>query len=396
MGAGWNNEIERGSIPFIPVDGSTGGNIVSKSTSNSMSWWKGTRQRVSTLVDCLTLRDVVSQVPERSNNGPLRIPILQVWKFLKSSGTILIGRVEQGTLTRYDRNSNKDKRLICIYGGSREREISKTYHKKLPAAGIENGLALHPSILGIEVNGVPVDRVKAGDFAAIRVKDDSAIYRCGDVIGYWDDKTLLAVGPDNCKFKRFVAEVQRTNSGPKFIKVGYEAYCFIGFGHGNCRVVGIRWKECLKTGKREYSPSYLQQGEKGEVVFEPARWNIVCHSLNNSDQLSRVFCLDAYRREAMCGKILAVEKTSSGEASSSTSWKNLLRSVEPVRFAMLVCVFVLLGLIYMVFWADASLFLDTVKGVYYRLRFGRMAQRKSSQYKLLNQPAANKRDSSSV
>merc|ERR1711968_76961 len=73
-------------IPFIPISGWDGDNMLSKSTN--MPWYKG---------DCLI--DALNKVkpPKRPVDKPLRLPLQDVYK-IGGIGTVPVGRVETGVL----------------------------------------------------------------------------------------------------------------------------------------------------------------------------------------------------------------------------------------------------------------------------------------------------------
>jgi elongation factor 1-alpha len=79
---GYNPE----KIPFIPISGWLGDNMVAK--SENMPWHKG-----GTLIDAL---DGVTE-PKRPVEKPLRIPLQDVYK-IGGIGTVPVGRVETGVL----------------------------------------------------------------------------------------------------------------------------------------------------------------------------------------------------------------------------------------------------------------------------------------------------------
>eukprot|EP00466_Bigelowiella_natans_P008124 jgi/Bigna1/73872/fgenesh1_pg.26_\ len=97
---GWKKDFLDKSVPFIPLSGWNGDNLLKK--SENMEWWKGAdletvygkKLHINTLLDCLN--DMV-QPPERKKDAPLRLPIAGVYR-IKGVGDVLAGRVEQGVL----------------------------------------------------------------------------------------------------------------------------------------------------------------------------------------------------------------------------------------------------------------------------------------------------------
>ena len=78
-------------VPFIPISGWTGDNMVSKENDNGedkMPWYKG-----KTLLEALN--DL--QPPKRPTDKPLRLPLQDVYK-IGGVGTVPVGRVETGKI----------------------------------------------------------------------------------------------------------------------------------------------------------------------------------------------------------------------------------------------------------------------------------------------------------
>merc|ERR1712179_845992 len=73
-------------IPFVPISGWEGDNMIDKSTN--MSWYKGPY-----LLEAL---DNVNP-PKRPTEKPLRLPLQDVYK-IGGIGTVPVGRVETGVL----------------------------------------------------------------------------------------------------------------------------------------------------------------------------------------------------------------------------------------------------------------------------------------------------------
>jgi len=73
-------------IPFVPISGFQGDNMIEKSTN--LSWYKG-----NTLLETL---DTLTP-PTRPTEKPLRLPLQDVYK-IGGIGTVPVGRVETGVL----------------------------------------------------------------------------------------------------------------------------------------------------------------------------------------------------------------------------------------------------------------------------------------------------------
>jgi elongation factor 1-alpha len=81
---GYNPE----KIPFVPISGWNGDNMLEKSPEPKFAWYKG-----PTLLEAL---DSVTE-PKRPTEKPLRIPLQDVYK-IGGIGTVPVGRVETGIL----------------------------------------------------------------------------------------------------------------------------------------------------------------------------------------------------------------------------------------------------------------------------------------------------------
>jgi len=79
---GYNPE----KIPFVPISGWTGDNMIEKSPN--LSWFKG--PTLLEALDCII-------PPKRPTEKPLRLPLQDVYK-IGGIGTVPVGRVETGIL----------------------------------------------------------------------------------------------------------------------------------------------------------------------------------------------------------------------------------------------------------------------------------------------------------
>ena len=73
-------------MPFIPISGWTGDNMVER--SENMKWYKG-----PTLLEALD----ALKAPKRATDKPLRLPLQDVYK-ISGIGTVPVGRVETGQI----------------------------------------------------------------------------------------------------------------------------------------------------------------------------------------------------------------------------------------------------------------------------------------------------------
>ena len=97
---GWNKEFIKTNVPFIPYSAWEGDNL-SKQSAN-MPWYKGCEVKTldGSTVKVFTLLDALNdyvKVPKRLTEAPLRMPVSNICS-IKGIGSIICGRIEQGTL----------------------------------------------------------------------------------------------------------------------------------------------------------------------------------------------------------------------------------------------------------------------------------------------------------
>lgn len=133
-------------IPFVPISGWTGDNVVSKSPK--LKWFKG-----KTLLEYLD--DL--KMPKRPTNKPLRIPIQDTYK-ISGIGTVPCGRVETGVL--------KPGTQIHFEPGNITAACKsiEMHHESLTEA-------LPGDNVGFNVKGVAANQIKRG-FVASNAQDD--------------------------------------------------------------------------------------------------------------------------------------------------------------------------------------------------------------------------------
>ena len=101
-------------VPFVPVSGWTGDNLVKK--SENMGWYKG-----KTLLE--SFDDFVA--PEKPIGKPLRVPIQDVYS-ITGVGTVPVGRVETGVM------KPGDKIVVMPSGAPGEIKSIETHHTEMP------------------------------------------------------------------------------------------------------------------------------------------------------------------------------------------------------------------------------------------------------------------------
>jgi len=87
---GWKKDFVTNSVPFMPISGWCGDNLVKKSAN--MSWWSGAdveiegdKIHVDTLLNCF---NDMCRVPKRSTDKAMRLPISGIYK-IKGVGDVL-------------------------------------------------------------------------------------------------------------------------------------------------------------------------------------------------------------------------------------------------------------------------------------------------------------------
>merc|ERR1719353_1312706 len=131
-------------IPFIPISGFEGDNMIEKSTN--MAWYKG-----PTLLEAL---DAV-EPPKRPHDKPLRLPLQDVYK-IGGIGTVPVGRVETGII--------KPGMVVTFApaGLSTEVKSVEMHHEAIPGDNV-----------GFNVKNVSVKELKRG-YVASDSKNDPA------------------------------------------------------------------------------------------------------------------------------------------------------------------------------------------------------------------------------
>jgi len=215
---GWKTD----DIPFVPVSGWTGDNLVQK--SKNLPWYDG-----RTLLDQL---DEVT-VPERPVDKPLRIPIQDVYK-IGGIGTVPVGRIESGVL-------RQGASVVFAPGGlvTEVRSI-EAHHQSLTEA--EPGLNV-----GFNVRGLSVKEIARGSV-------------CGDV----------KVDPP-AAVEQFVAQVIVLNH-PGEIHVGYSPVLDVHTAHVACRFAELHQKIDKRTGKIvEEAPKCVKKGDAVLATLVPSK-----------------------------------------------------------------------------------------------------------------------------
>jgi elongation factor 1-alpha len=272
---GWKKEFVKNCVPFMPISGWMGDNLLKK--SDKMAWWKGADVKsqkkpvhVDTLLDCL---ENMVKPPKRALKKALRMPVSGVYK-IKGVGDVITGRVEQGKVSPGE-----------------ETIFLPTHSSSKPCKG---------KIFSVEMHHKTVDFAGPGDNVGLNVKnlDKINMPRVGDVMVLSTDTSIKAC-------KNFTAQVQVLDH-PGELKVGYSPIAFIRTGRSASRIAKLNWKIGKETGgQKAEDPVSLKANEMAEVVFEPQQ-PFVCEAFSECEGLGRVAILEG-ASVVMLGKCVAVE-----------------------------------------------------------------------------------------
>lgn len=244
-------------IPFIPMSGFNGDNIIEK--SDKMKWYKG-----KTLMEALD--SIVP--PKRPTDKPLRVPLQDVYK-IGGIGTVPVGRVETGIM-----KPNTDV-LFAPTGKTTVCKSVEMHHEQVPEA-------LPGDNIGFNVKNVSVKEIKRG-------------YVCG----YAKQDPPKAA-------QSFTAQVIITNH-PGEIKKGYTPVLDCHTAHIACRFDILKQKMDKRTGKvQEESPEKLKKGDAGLIEIVPSKPMCV-ESFKEFPPLGR-FAVRDMRQTVAVGVIKAVTK----------------------------------------------------------------------------------------
>ncbi|RLG78383.1 MAG: translation elongation factor EF-1 subunit alpha [Thermoprotei archaeon] len=224
------------NIPFVPVSGWTGDNIIEKSPN--MPWYKG-----PTLVEAL---DMMKE-PPKPVDKPLRIPIQEVYS-ISGVGTVPVGRVETGKLKVGDKVVFMPPAVV---GEVRSIEM---HHERLSEA-------VPGDNIGFNVRGVSKDQIRRGDVAGHLTNPPTVV-------------------------EEFTARVLVVWH-PSAIHVGYTPVIHAHTASVACRIVEIIGKLDPKTGKiAEKNPQFIRPGESAVIKFKPIK-PMVVEKYSDFPQLGR-------------------------------------------------------------------------------------------------------------
>lgn len=249
-------------IPFIPISGWEGDNMIEKSAN--MTWWKG-----PTLLEALD--DI--QPPKRPINKPLRIPLQDVYK-IGGIGTVPVGRVETGVL-----KPGVDV-LFAPTGVSSQVKSIEMHHTALEQA-------VPGDNIGFNVKGLSIKQIKRGNVAG-ELKND----------------------PPK-ESKDFEAQVIIMNH-PGEIRKGYTPVLDCHTAHIACKFTEIKSKIDKRSGKViEQNPACLKNGTAGIILLVPTKPMCV-ETFKEYAPLGR-FAVRDMRQTVAVGIVLSVTKNEYGQ-----------------------------------------------------------------------------------
>jgi len=209
-------------IPFVPISGWEGDNMISKSTN--MPWYKGPYM--------LEALDNLNP-PKRPVDKPLRLPLQDVYK-IGGIGTVPVGRVETGVLKAG---------IVAQFGPvglQTEVKSVEMHHETLPEA-------VPGDNVGFNVKNVSVKELRRG-------------FVCSD------SKRDPAQGTES-----FNAQVIVLNH-PGQISAGYSPVLDCHTAHVACRFDEITEKMDRRSGKTlEANPKFIKSGDAAMVTLKPSK-----------------------------------------------------------------------------------------------------------------------------
>jgi len=212
-------------VPFIPVSGLKGDNLVEK--SQNMPWYDG-----PTLKEAL---DKYIEPPPQPIDKPLRVPIGKVIK-ITGVGTVATGRVATGVLKAGDKVIINPPQIKTVAASI------EMHHQKLEAAYPGDNI-------GINLKGVAVTEIKRGD-----------------VIGHETNPPTI-VGREAARVLARISVVWH----PTSIAAGYTPVLHAHTLQIATRFVKLKAKYAPTGEKVEDEPAFIKTGDTADVILEPIK-----------------------------------------------------------------------------------------------------------------------------
>jgi len=265
---GW--ECDDGQIPFVPISGWAGDNMVDASTN--MPWYKGNdwhgKKKLITLLDHLN----AITPPVRPINLALRLPLQDVYK-IGGIGTVPVGRVETGKLV--------PGMVVTFAPANVTTEVKSVemHHTSVPEA-------VPGDNVGFNVKNVSVKDIRRGNVASDSKNDPAK------------------------EASSFKAQVIVLNH-PGEIKAGYAPVLDCHTAHIACKFEKLLTKMDKRTGKKvEDNPKLVKNGDACIVNMVPSKPMCV-ESYKNYPPLGR-FAVRDMRQTVAVGVVKKVNKTEGG------------------------------------------------------------------------------------
>ena len=209
------------SVPFIPVSGWKGDNLVK--SSDNMPWYKG--KTLLQAFDDFTM-------PEKPVGKPLRVPIQDVYT-ITGVGTVPVGRVETGVM------KVAEKIIVMPSGATGEIKSIETHHTQMQSAEAGDNI-------GFNLRGIDRKDIKRGD-----------------VLGTPNDPPRVA--------KEFLAQIIVIHH-PTAIAPGYTPVMHCHTAQVAATITEFVSKINPATGAAEEdSPKFLKVGDSATVKIRPVR-----------------------------------------------------------------------------------------------------------------------------
>jgi len=252
-------------VPFIPISGWVGDNMIDKSTN--MDWYKKDEKAGMTGLTLIETLDSIKP-PKRPTDKALRLPLQDVYK-IGGIGTVPVGRVETGIL--------KPNMTVVFAPPMVTTDVKSVemHHEQVQAANPGDNV-------GFNVKNVSIKDIKRGNVAG-------------------DSKNDPPKGA-----KSFEAQLIVLNH-PGQIRAGYTPVLDCHTAHIACKFVELKTKIDKRSGKLlEENPDFLKSGEAGIITLEPTK-PMVVESYKEYAPLGR-FAVRDMRQTVAVGIIKKVEK----------------------------------------------------------------------------------------
>jgi len=271
-------------IPFVPMSGWTGDNLVEESTNPDFAWYKGFKVKPKkkevegkTLLDAL---NKVVHVPKRPTKKPFRMPVSGVYK-IKGVGDVITGRIEQGTLKPG---------VVAAFAPT----------------GVEG------KAFSIEMHHKTVEKAGPGDNVGVNVKGLSKenMPKVGDVM-YVEGEAKDDSPPAAAETFRAAVFVQ---DHPGQLKAandqglgGFTPSIHVRTAKAPCQLLKILWKRGKSTSNAKVEdPMYIEAGDEAEVVFKP-KGPLCVDAYDVCKPLGRMAAMDS-NSLIMLGRVLEANK----------------------------------------------------------------------------------------